>query len=124
DLSLSAWPASEHTSAMPRHAHPLVPLLRPSAAVATAGRGTATPRAASTRDRSNPPPSRACRAATPWLSHYPWLERAQPALGVNCYGARRNCDTPGTASVAGRVPLRFYTAWRCAVQWPRPADAG
>jgi hypothetical protein len=38
DFILPAWPASEHTSAIHRHDHQLAPLLRPSAAVATAAR--------------------------------------------------------------------------------------
>src|SRR5215470_8539019 len=43
-------------------------VLTPPRAVATAGRGRAAPHAASRRDRSGSPPSRACTAATAWLS--------------------------------------------------------
>src|SRR5262245_42430782 len=40
DRLLPAWPTSVHTSAVQRHKHQLAPSLRPSAAVATAARGT------------------------------------------------------------------------------------
>src|SRR5437879_3800229 len=124
DLIRSAWPASAHTSALQRHDHPLVPLLRPSTAVATAVHGTSTLRAGSSHDRSVQPPSPACTAATPWPSPGRWLERAPPVPGVNWYGARRHGDPLGTAPVADPGHLRSSTAWRCAVPWPPPADGG
>src|SRR5262245_1519573 len=89
DLIPPAWPASEHISAVPRYDHPLAPLLRPSAAVATAVRGTSILLAGSSPDRCVQPPAPACTAATPWPNYSPWLHRAQPVLGASWYEASR-----------------------------------
>src|SRR5262249_43553093 len=51
-------------------------LLTPPLAAAMAARGTGALRAASTRDPSVRPPSRACRAATSWRSPCPWSGQA------------------------------------------------
>ena len=62
-------------------------------------------------------------AAPPWPSPYHWLAQARSGLGVSSHEARRSCDTPGRAPVAGPSHLLPYTTWRCAVSAPPRADA-
>src|SRR5215472_4920371 len=66
------WPASEHTAAIACQDHPAVPLLRPSAAGATAGPETAPLLSGSRRGQSIPLPAPAYTAATSWPSLYRW----------------------------------------------------
>src|SRR5215468_12533226 len=99
-----------------------MPVFRRS--VATAAPDTGVLLSATRRDRSILPPSRAYRAATPWLSHGPWLARTQRELGANWREATRNCDRPGTAPIVGTTRLCSYTVSHCASPSPLPADAG
>src|SRR5215813_14903943 len=97
-------------------------LLTPPLAAAMVAHGTGALRAASTRDPSVRPPSRACRAATPSLSHgRRWVEVSVGA-GVSWHGATRSCDRPGTGSTDPASLLRPGTACSPGARSPPPAD--
>src|SRR5262245_34553172 len=72
-LLASIW-AHVHRSTPRLSTAPLVP---PSAAAATAARGTGAPLSTSTHDPSSQPPSLACTAATPWPSPTHWWAEAR-----------------------------------------------
>jgi hypothetical protein len=132
DLPWPPWPVSAHTSAVQPHVRHRVPLLRPSAVGATAARDTRAPLASSTRDRSIPPPSRACTVATSWLSHSRELQRAQPDPNqvTTPIGTRFSADQTITVldprhPLCGRtLPLVALThhsqLGRCCVVWLQP----
>src|SRR5215467_3588674 len=84
-------------------------LLTPLLAAAMAARGTGALRAASTRDPSVRPPSRACRAATSWRSPCPWSGQAAARVGANWYAADKSCGTFGTGRAAAVRRPRPYT---------------
>jgi hypothetical protein len=83
--------AHGHTYPFLSHAHHAGHLLIAPAAVATAARGRATLRAASTPDRSTPLPWPVYRGATAWLSPCPWSTRAVAAPGGDWREASKSC---------------------------------
>src|SRR5262249_56400483 len=87
---------------------PLLCLLTPPLAGATAAPDTARPLSGSRHDRSTRLPSRAYRAATASRSPCRWWVLAGGGAGVRSRGASRNCSRHGTeraAAAGGGVPV-------------------
>ena len=99
-------------------------LLTDSLAAATVARGTVTPHAATTPDRSVPRPSLAFEAASVWLSPSRWSAAAAAGPGVSCYEASKNCHTRGTQPTAAASPPLPCRAWRRDAQSLPHAGAG
>src|SRR5262249_10632721 len=107
-------------------------LLTPPLAAAMAARGTGALRAASTRDPSVRPPSRACRAATSWRSPCPWSGQAAPNPNqiTTPIGHRFSSDQtitvldprhPLCGQTLPLVAITYHTQLgRCCVVWLRP----